>query len=37
VVETLIERTRSEADTLILAYTHGQPAQPSTFGHYLGA
>ena len=24
-------------DTLIVAYTHGQPAQPSTFGHYLGA
>jgi len=23
--------------TLIVAYTHGQPAQPSTFGHYLGA
>ena len=27
----------AEADTLIVAYTHGQPAQPSTFGHYLGA
>lgn len=26
-----------ERDTLIVAYTHGQPAQPSTFGHYLGA
>ncbi|MEO0388908.1 MAG: argininosuccinate lyase [Pseudomonadota bacterium] len=26
-----------ERDTLIVAYTHGQPAQPTTFGHYLGA
>lgn len=28
------ERNRS---TLIVAYTHGQPAQPTTFGHYLSA
>ena len=26
-----------DAATIILAYTHGQPAQPSTYGHYLGA
>jgi argininosuccinate lyase len=26
-----------ERDTLIVAYTHGQPAQPTTFGHYLAA
>ena len=26
-----------ESATIILAYTHGQPAQPSTFGHYLAA
>ncbi|MEO1549103.1 MAG: argininosuccinate lyase [Pseudomonadota bacterium] len=33
----LIEKARKDADTLIVAYTHGQPAQPTTFGHYLGA
>ena len=26
-----------ERETLIVAYTHGQPAQPTTFGHYLAA
>jgi len=36
-VETAIEVADREAKTLIVAYTHGQPAQPSTFGHYLGA
>jgi argininosuccinate lyase len=35
--ETLIEVAARERDTLIVAYTHGQPAQPSTFGHYLAA
>ncbi len=33
----LTAKAEAEADTLIVAYTHGQPAQPSTFGHYLGA
>ena len=33
----MIETARRESDTLIVAYTHGQPAQPSTFGHYLAA
>ncbi|MEO0918138.1 MAG: lyase family protein, partial [Pseudomonadota bacterium] len=33
----LIAKAQKEADTLIVAYTHGQPAQPTTFGHYLGA
>ncbi len=35
--EALIAKARAEAETLIVAYTHGQPAQPTTFGHYLGA
>ncbi|OUS04108.1 argininosuccinate lyase [Rhodobacterales bacterium 52_120_T64] len=35
--QSLIETARREKNTLIVAYTHGQPAQPSTFGHYLGA
>lgn len=30
-------RIKQERDTLIVAYTHGQPAQPDTFGHYLAA
>ena len=34
---TVIEAARREAGTVILAYTHGQPAQPTTYGHYLGA
>lgn len=34
---TLIEAAEREKDTLIVAYTHGQPAQPTTFGHYLSA
>ncbi|MEM9248421.1 MAG: argininosuccinate lyase [Pseudomonadota bacterium] len=33
----LIDKAEAEADTLIVAYTHGQPAQPTTFGHYLAA
>ena len=33
----VIETAAREKSTLIVAYTHGQPAQPSTFGHYLGA
>ncbi len=35
--EALIAKAEAESDTLIVAYTHGQPAQPTTFGHYLGA
>ncbi|MBL8690658.1 MAG: argininosuccinate lyase [Rhodospirillaceae bacterium] len=36
-VDTAIKVAGKNRDTLIVAYTHGQPAQPSTFGHYLGA
>ena len=36
-VGALIDKAEREADTLIVAYTHGQPAQPTTFGHYLAA
>jgi argininosuccinate lyase len=35
--DTLIAVAAREETTLIVAYTHGQPAQPTTFGHYLGA
>ncbi|MGR3502577.1 argininosuccinate lyase [Pseudaestuariivita sp.] len=35
--EAIVAKASDEADTLIVAYTHGQPAQPSTFGHYLAA
>ena len=35
--QTLLDTARREAGTLIVAYTHGQPAQPTTFGHYLHA
>ena len=34
---TLIDVAARERATLIVAYTHGQPAQPDTFGHYLAA
>ncbi|AMJ59732.1 argininosuccinate lyase [Bosea sp. PAMC 26642] len=33
----LIEVARRDRDVLIVAYTHGQPAQPTTHGHYLAA
>ena len=34
-VETLLALAEVERATPIVAYTHGQPAQPTTFGHYL--
>ncbi|MCA8036694.1 argininosuccinate lyase [Burkholderia arboris] len=34
---SLLETAQREQATLIVAYTHGQPAQPTTFGHYLAA
>jgi argininosuccinate lyase len=33
----LIDKAEAEKATIVLAYTHGQPAQVSTYGHYLGA
>ncbi len=36
-VDALIKKAETESETLIVAYTHGQPAQPTTFGHYLSA
>ncbi|WP_404809908.1 argininosuccinate lyase [Microvirga lenta] len=35
--ETLASVAERESSTLIVAYTHGQPAQPTVFGHYLSA
>ena len=35
--EALAAKARAEAETLIVAYTHGQPAQPTTFGHWIAA
>lgn len=34
---TMIDAAERQKSTLIVAYTHGQPAQPTTFGHYLSA
>ncbi len=34
---TLIEAAHRDRDVVIVAYTHGQPAQPTTHGHYLSA
>ncbi|MGH9043552.1 MAG: argininosuccinate lyase [Acidimicrobiales bacterium] len=31
----LLKRSQDEAETVMLAYTHGQGAQPTTFGHWL--
>jgi argininosuccinate lyase len=36
-LRALLEAAEREKATLIVAYTHGQPAQPTTFGHYLAA
>ncbi len=36
-IETLTTVATHNQETLVVAYTHGQPAQPTTFGHYLGA
>ncbi|MBI3710425.1 MAG: argininosuccinate lyase [Proteobacteria bacterium] len=36
-VETATAVAERERGTIVVAYTHGQPAQPTTYGHYLGA
>ena len=36
-LDTLLSIAERNKNTIIVAYTHGQPAQPSTFAHYLGA
>jgi len=36
-IATLLDVAERHAATIVVAYTHGQPAQPSTFGHYLAA
>ncbi|MCK9524376.1 MAG: argininosuccinate lyase [Limnochordia bacterium] len=36
-VGSLLEVAQKHKATLVVAYTHGQPAQPTTFGHYLGS
>ena len=33
----LIDKATKSLDETVLLYTHGQPAQPSTLAHYLGA
>lgn len=35
--ESLLFLAEEHADTVMLGYTHTQPAQPMTFGHYLTA
>ncbi|MGP1397816.1 MAG: argininosuccinate lyase [Inquilinaceae bacterium] len=35
--ESLIGVAEAQGETLVVAYTHGQPAQPTTYGHYLAA
>ena len=36
-ISSLLTAAEKGKGTIILAYTHGQPAQPTTWGHYLGA
>jgi argininosuccinate lyase len=36
-ITATLDLAEREKATLIVAYTHGQPAQPTTFGHYLSA
>jgi len=36
-IEALLALAERERETIVVAYTHGQPAQPTTYGHYLAA
>ncbi len=36
-IDRLLDKAEAEAGTIIVAFTHGQPAQPTTLGHFLGA
>lgn len=36
-IDSLIKVAEENKAAIVIAYTHGQPAQPTTFGHYLGA
>ncbi len=36
-IEALLAVAERECATIVVAYTHGQPAQPTTYGHYLAA
>ena len=36
-IATLLKVAEEGKSTIVLAYTHGQPAQPTTWGHYLGS
>jgi argininosuccinate lyase len=35
--KTILEKAEEHKETIMTAYTHTQPAQPTTFGHYLVA
>ena len=36
-IDTMLSVAERERETIVVAYTHGQPAQPTTYGHYLAA
>jgi argininosuccinate lyase len=36
-IGAVLDVAEANRATLVVAYTHGQPAQPTTYGHYLGA
>jgi len=36
-IEAILAVAECERETIVVAYTHGQPAQPTTYGHYLAA